>query len=180
MRQINLLPVEIRESRERYLIKLSMVMTISVTVLVVVMGHILLNVMIRRLERVSGNITPAVTIQSKLEALKQEITAAGSEREKFLKENINFMAVLRSRVSYTDLLKALSHSTHQKVWLNKLVLEAENAVVEMSGSSINTESVSEFLYRLKRLPFFVSVELGAMEKDQAREVINFNVRCRLR
>lgn len=179
MRQINLLPQEIQKTRERHLFILSLAITVSLIVLIITVWHLLLNINIRRLESISSRLTPAVTIKNKFETLKKEFAQTAAEREKFLQDNSALMPVIRSRIPYSDLLKALSHTTYEKVWLNEFKLESRSGVLELSGSSDNTESVSEFLYRLRRIPFLASVAPSAIERGE-NDIINFKVRCMLR
>lgn len=180
MRQINLLPEGLHMARERYQCKVSLGLTIFLTVLVIVMIHTMLGLKIRRLEKISSELIPPETQETRLETLKKEFKLVYSERERYRKDNCIFSSVLRGRISYPDVLTALSYATHQKVWLKMLKLETENGILELSGSSFNTDSMSEFLFRLKGLPFFVSVTLVTMEKEPGTDIINFNVKCQLR
>jgi len=159
MIEINLLPV--REARRRadmqqQLMLLGLVVGATIGVCVLVQGAMMARVSSAR-ARVAQLDSQIAQFQTQLQQV-EEFKAKAAEIERKL-DVIRELEL--SRTGPVRLLDELATRAPEKLWITDL--QASGPQIELSGMSLDTELIAEFLNRLNDSPYIKDVELKSTE-----------------
>jgi len=181
MRQVNLLPQELRQSQELRRIRNAFVVTLVPTLIVLVLIHWALNFrvssLMRSMERPARPMTlPGLrSMHTQIDALREEFAQLTQGQEFFLEQ------AARSDL-LPGMLKMIANASQEKVWFKKISLDYKDKTCLIIGRSFHARLVSEFMLELKKMPAFQRVELTTMGKGQGshNREIDFQVICHLK
>lgn len=181
MRQINLLPEEMKKNEALRRVKVSVVGTLVPTFLFVLLIHCILSYQIEDLERVMhkpSNIpeTPvSMGIRNEMENLQEEAA-------QFVDGNRDIIETFVRDVVISDILKVIGDAASDRVWLTRLTHDMEKRFCRIDGVSSNTRLVGEFMLKLKQVPYFEGVELVSVEqgRGKGKKELDFRIICNFR
>jgi Tfp pilus assembly protein PilN len=181
MRQVNLLPERLQQAEEKRIIRDSIIITISLTLLLVLSLHFLLVSRVIRLKKIIDRLTIAKETPEVRE-LRKEINRLKTEEQTFINKNRVFLDILAMGTSYPYILNSIGEATSNKVWLTKLSVDAKNGICQFDGKSFDIQLVSEFMLELKKMAHFRNVELTSMErgKEMGEKAVAFRITCNLK
>ncbi len=181
MRQVNLLPEHLQRTERLKTIRSSIAATVGLILLLVLPIHLLLALRVERLEKAAYQ-PGAIGETPELSQLYREISDLKVERQRLFKGNAGIIEVLTEDLIYPGFLQTIGEVASDKVWLTRLSVESKKGTRRFTGRSFSTQSVSEFMLELKKIPYLKTVELSSMEKasDKARTEIDFDIICNTR
>ena len=99
---------------------------------------------------------------------EQEKVAAFKAKKKQLQVKLDVIHGLdRARSGPVRLLDEISNRTPERLWLTKLITQGKK--VTISGESLDTGVVADFLRGLNESPYFVDVDLESTSRGKAIE-----------
>jgi len=181
MRQVNLLPEEIRRVEIIQFIQHTLAFLLVPTMVLLFIISFFMNMHIRNLKRTAEQpldfheTAETRELKEKIETRETQLKRYGHENEILIKTFVK-----NSSASY--LLKVISRLSENKVWLKAIVLDAQQNTCHIDGKSFNTRLVSEFMLEIKRLPYFRSVDLVAVGKQAVKTEaeVDFQIVCYLK
>lgn len=178
MRQINLLPEEVRRIAKERSNKNFVIFGTAFTFLVIASIHFLLAWRIGSLKNELKR-SNAVRENPGFIQLQKEINQLEKETERYVKENRALLEILTEHLASGPILKVLSDAASGKVWFIGLSIDVHNKICRINGRSLDTQLVSEFMLELKRSSCFKKIDLTSMEKQSAPEEkeITFTITC---
>lgn len=178
MRQINLLPEEVKRTEKERINKNLVIFGAGLTFLVVASIHFLLAWRVDSLKNALKQ-SDAVRKNPGLSQLQKEINQLEKERERYVKENKALLEILTKHLASPSVLKVLSEAASGRVWFIGLSIDVQKETCRINGKSFNTQLVSEFMLELKRSSCFKKIDLTSMEKQSAPEGkdITFSITC---
>jgi len=179
MRQVNLLPEELRKIQKIRVARNSALLTLLPVVLLVGVLFGLLSFWVGGLEK--KTLKPQVSKDKLLSSqFSTEAKKVESEIRKVLDSDKDIIESFLRASSTSSILKVIGNTTADKVWLTKLSFDRKMKSFQISGHSFNTRLVSEFMLELRRLPVFKNVALISMEKgEKGAHQAAFSIECKL-
>ena len=175
-KQIDLLPEEVRELREKRGIFVSAAVAGTLILFIYFALNIFLDAKIGNLKLLSSNVRlpEEFTLSNDLDSLDRV-------KEGLLEGHEEGFYILRDVSFCEELLKALSGSAKGKVWFNEFSINALKGQASISGNAFNVEMINSFMASLRELPFFSSVNLTIMRRPERESEgqINFRIGCEL-
>lgn len=178
MRQINLLPEEVRRVEKDRINKNLVIFGTAFTFLVIASIHFLLAWRIGGLKNELKR-SDAVRESPGFIQLQRKTNQLEKETERYVKENRALLEILTEHLASGPILKVLSDAASGKVWFTGLSTDIHSKTCRINGRAFNTQSVSEFMLELKRSSCFKKIDLTSMEKQGAstEDEITFTITC---
>lgn len=180
MRQVNLLPEDIRKSEEIRKVRHSLVFTIGAPLLGIVVIHLLLVLLVHHLKTAASEPlgfqdTPQIS------AVREKIDQIQSSAGDFSRQHQSAVKIICRLRSPVGFLLRLGEAVREKVWLTDVQLDYGKKVCELTGRSFNTRLVSEFMLELKTMNAVENFELVSMEQKESSSTpeIEFKLKIHL-
>lgn len=181
MRQINLLPDNLKNKEKLRFLKKSLLCTVGVSLLVMVLVHFILILRVGSLEKALSN--PAIYGGSEvIKKLQKDIDIVIKDTRRDMKRSQYFAELLDKNLMFSSVLQNISNIASDKVWFKRVKIVVDGKNFEIEGKSFNTRLVSEFMLDLRKLAYFKNVDLITMEKndDGVKKEIDFKIACKLK
>ncbi|MDD5449292.1 MAG: PilN domain-containing protein [Candidatus Omnitrophica bacterium] len=178
MRQINLLPEEVKHTEIGRINKNVIIVGIGLIFLAMTLVHFSLVHRVTALKKTLKQLN-AVKGYPGLGQLQKEAVAIEKEKARYASENKALIDIMAKHLASAPLLKSISDAAYGRVWFTALAVDPQKEGLRITGRAFNTELVSEFMLELKKMASFKKIDLASMEKQESAdgEEINFAINC---
>ena len=166
MRQVNLLPEDIRKAEEVRKVRHSLIFTIGAPLLGIVTIHLLLLLLVYQL-RTAASQPLGFQDTPQIGVVREKIDQIQSLAGDFSQQHQGAVKILCRLRSPVGFLLHLGEVVREKVWLTDIQLDYGKKICELTGRSFNTRLVSEFMLELKKMNAVENFELVSMEQKES-------------
>ena len=180
MRQVNLLPEELKRTARLRMTLNSLLVTAGASLAVLIFIHFLLAAQIKSLDFLANQ--PLFLEGEDQTGQLKELVSSKKKIQQLVEKKRDVLEIFAKHSSSANILNAIAAITKDNVWMNKFLFDLNTDQCIIEGRSFNTRLVSEFMLELKKLPCFENVELVSMDKDTQKgaEEIDFEIICKIK
>lgn len=180
MRQINLVPVEIRQKYRRKIERRTILMTMIAVLSVAAAVHLILAAEIKILKKAMASKSASMAAPQ-IDLLIKDINELKNQRKDIFLSDPVLSAAMTQGYVFSNLLKKISGISSGRVWFNGMTIDSHKGTFILKGQAYATRSISEFMLDMKKLGYCEAMDVSSIAKhmDSERKEISFEIVCTL-